>query len=302
MITQAPVMQEIEHVCSSFSGRIGLAAINLDTNEQLSLDADTLFPIASVLKVPVMLEVLLQAGEGTFSLDDPLEPMTQRAFGSGVLKELSDQVRMTVRDVGMLMIVISDNTSTNALIDHVGGTDVVNARMSALGYPSITLHSNIPLPRRLAPGEQLPQVKSVAEATPADVARLMSDLAGRRLAAPALCEQLLTIMSRQQFVDQVPRYYEYDAIAAELGIVQRVAVANKTGFHPGTRCDAGVVTMEGGASFAYAVFNTGSADTSMSDESEGAIANGRIGRLLLEHWWPAVLGPAPVRDLPTWHR
>jgi beta-lactamase class A len=60
--------------------------------------------------------------------------------------------------------------------------------------------------------------------------------------------------------------------------------------------------MEGGASFAYAVFNTGSADTSMSDESEGAIANGRIGRLLLEHWWPAALGPAPVRDLPTWHR
>ena len=49
-------MQEIEHVCSSFSGS-GLAAINLDTNEQLSLDADTLFPIASVLKVPVMLEV-----------------------------------------------------------------------------------------------------------------------------------------------------------------------------------------------------------------------------------------------------
>ena len=110
--------------------------------------------------------------------------MTQRAFGSGVLKELSDQVRMTVRDVGMLMIVISDNTSTNALIDHVGGTDVVNARMSALGYPSITLHSNIPLPRRLAPGEQLPPVKSVAEATPADVARLMSDLAGRRLLRP----------------------------------------------------------------------------------------------------------------------
>ena len=71
--------------------------------------------------MPVLLEVLLQAGEGTFSLDDPLEPMTQRTFGSGVLKELSTTVRMTVRDVGMLMIVISDNTSTNALIDLVGG-------------------------------------------------------------------------------------------------------------------------------------------------------------------------------------
>jgi beta-lactamase class A len=295
-------MQDIDQVRGSFSGRIGLAAINLETCEELTLDADTLFPIASVLKVPVLLEVLLQAGEGRFSLDDQIEPMSQRAFGSGVLKELSDQVRMTVRDVGILMIVISDNTSTNALIDLVGGVDVINARMRTLGYTSITLHSNIPLPRRLAPGEPLPNVKTVAEATPAEVARLMAELAGRRLAAPAICDQLLAIMARQQFVDQVPRYYEYDAIAAELGIVQRVAVANKTGFHPGTRCDAGVITMEGGTSFAYAVFNTGSNDTSMSDESEGAIANGRIGRLLLEHWWPAALGPSPVRNLPTWHR
>ena len=112
------------------------------------------------------------------------------------------------------------------------------------------------------------------------------------------------MLSRQQFVDQVPRYFDYDSLGRELGVVQRIGVACKTGFHPGTRCDAGLVTMGSeigaGPRFAYAVLNTGSTDTSMSSEVEGAIVNARIGRLLLEHWWPADLGPAPVRDLPTW--
>jgi len=302
LTTQTSLLSSIEDVRSSFTGQLGLAAINLDTGEQVALDAEQSFPIASVLKVPVLLEVLLQAADGRFSLDDQLEPLAHRAYGSGVLKELSNSVRMTVRDVAVLMIIVSDNSSTNTLIDLVGGIEPINARMRALGYPSVTLHSNIPLPRRLAPGEPMPQVRSVAEATPADVATLMANLARGQLAAPAICGELLAIMSRQQFVDQVPRYFDYDSIAAELGRVQRVQVACKTGFHPGTRCDAGVVSWDDCGGFAYAVFNTGSADTSMSDESEGAIANGRIGRLLLEHWWPDKLGPPPVRDLPTWLR
>src|SRR5438045_6457637 len=102
VIVRSSLLASTERVCSNFSGRIGLAAINLETGDELTVDAEPLFPIASVLKVPVLLEVLLQAADGAFSLNDPLEPnIDHRTFGSGVLKELSDSVRMTVRDVAI---------------------------------------------------------------------------------------------------------------------------------------------------------------------------------------------------------
>ena len=302
---QGDIARAIESVVSSFSGQLGIAATNLETGEEVAWNADQLLPIASVLKVPVLLEVLQQAEEGRISLDEPIAPMaTHRTFGSGVLKELSNEVRMSVHDLAILMIVLSDNTATNALIALVGGVAAVNARMQRLGFPSITLHSNIPLPHPIEPGQPMPKVRNVAEARPVELANLFAGIARDRVASREVCEGMLAILRRQQFVDQVPRYFEYDSIGRELGLVQRVGVACKTGFHPGTRCDAGLVTLGSetgqGPRFAYAVLNTGSTDTSMSAEAEGAVANARIGRLLLEHWWPPELGRAPLRDLPSW--
>ena len=301
------ISQALEEVASVFSGKLGLAAINLDTGQEVKWNADAMLPIASVLKVPVLFEVLQQADDGLLSLDQLLDPVaTHRTFGSGVLKELSDSVRMSVHDLGILMIVLSDNTATNALIDLVGGIDVVNLRMRQLGFPSITLHSNIPLLRPIEPGQPMPNVRTVAEATPTDLANLFAGIARNDIASARVCDGMLAILRRQHFVDQVPRYFDYDSMGSELGIVQRVGVACKTGGHPhpATRCDAGLVTMGSedgpGPRFAYAVLNTDSDDTSMSFEAEGAIVNGTIGRLLLEHWWPYKLGPVPVRDLPSW--
>jgi beta-lactamase class A len=307
MSDQVDISQALEEVASAFSGKIGLAATNLDTNQEVKWNADVTLPIASVLKVPVLFEVLQQADDGILSLNQVLEPVaTHRTYGSGVLKELSDSVRMTVHDLGILMIVLSDNTSTNALIDLVGGIDVVNSRMQRLGFSNITLYSNIPLPQPIEPGQPMPNVRTVAEAKPTDLANLFAGIARHTIASERVCEGMLAIMKRQHYVDQVPRYFDYDSMGRELGIVQRVGVACKTGGHPypATRCDAGVITMGSedgpGPRFSYAVLNTDGDDASMSFEAEGAIVNATIGRLLLEHWWPPEFGPVPVRDLPSW--
>ena len=102
MIEHANIAQEIESVASSFSGQLGIAATNLETGEEIAWNADQVLPIASVLKVPVLLEVLQQAEEGLVSLEEPLEAVvTHRTYGSGVLKELSDGVRMSVHDLAI---------------------------------------------------------------------------------------------------------------------------------------------------------------------------------------------------------
>jgi len=87
-------------------------------------------PTASTYKVPVMVEVFRRADAGDLSLDETL-PFTEdvRRLGSGVMRDLSLGLALSIRDLVMLMVIVSDNTATRLLLDRVGGYAAVNATM-----------------------------------------------------------------------------------------------------------------------------------------------------------------------------
>lgn len=290
----------VARIASRFSGRIGVAAKNLSTGETFSVGAEVPLPIASVIKIPVLVEVFLRAERGALSLDQPMT-MTEsdRTYGSGILKDFAAGLTMPVIDFATAMMIVSDNTATNMLVDLVGGIEVVNAGMASLGLPTIELHQPVPLRRKLRPGDVI-DVGSVAEGAPSEVCELMEMIASGAILSSESRERFVWILEQQQFLDQVPRYFVHDMWWDELGSPGLLRVANKTGFHPGTRADAGIVRMPLDVTFVYCVANTESADASMSAEAEGAVVNGVIGRLLLEHWWPQSAGPAPVLESHLW--
>ncbi len=92
-----------------------------------------MFPTASVFKVPVIVELYGQVEAGRLSLDDRLILKDSiKVPGSGILKELSEGLEVTVRDLSRLMMILSDNTATDMLVERVGKENV-NARMRRLG-------------------------------------------------------------------------------------------------------------------------------------------------------------------------
>jgi beta-lactamase class A len=292
-IVRSDLDRKLEKLKLSFSGKLGFAAEHIETGEQITVDADNLYPTASVIKLPVLVEVFAQAGEGRLSLDERLE-MTESdlVLGSGVLRDLAPGLRPTIRDVATLMVIVSDNVATNMLIDRVGGVDAVNSRIQVeYGLKDIHLHNRVDFDKI---GDD---VRRFAESTPRAMMGLAAKIARDEVVSPIACHEMLAIMRRQLYLDQVPRYLGYNPFLKELQLPEDVTVANKTGFFPGTRVDTGIIGTPAGR-IAYCVMAMNSKDVGMEVENEAAIANGVVGRLLVEYWWPEAAAREMVLSSP----
>lgn len=108
----------------------GLAAVDLSSGETILLNENMIFTQASTIKIPILMEVYKQAHQQKFSLTD-LKRMESVAGGSGILKDLIDTPSLSIRNLCVLMMALSDNTATNALIDLVG-MDAINASLQSM--------------------------------------------------------------------------------------------------------------------------------------------------------------------------
>src|SRR5579884_1449072 len=135
----AELRQRIRTIARRLDGTMGVYVHALASGETVEINADRSFQMASVFKVPILAELACQAVAGTLSLDERVELTEEmKAPGSGVLKELSAGTSLTVRDLAMLMIIVSDNTATDILLDRVG-RNAVNARLRACGLERTTV-------------------------------------------------------------------------------------------------------------------------------------------------------------------
>src|SRR5215208_8147463 len=146
----------------------------------------------------------------------------------------------------MMMVIVSDNTATNLLLDRVGGPRQVNATMGNLGFPSIVVH------RRIVFGE-ITTNGSLAEAAPRDLMRLVAMLAREELVSPAASREMLAILGRQRYLEQAPRFVAYGPYAGDFARAQPIRVFNKTGMINGLRADSGLITIDPDVRFAYSV-------------------------------------------------
>jgi len=129
----------IERLAQSCGGTVSVSVRDISKAFDFSFNADAPIVAASTIKVPIMIETLKQARDGRISLStEYVLRKTGRVAGSGVISQLSDGLLLTIRDLLTLMIIVSDNTATNMLIDIVGMSSV-NATMQAMGYKGLTL-------------------------------------------------------------------------------------------------------------------------------------------------------------------
>ncbi len=271
----------IAAVRDRFSGDLGIAAKNVATGEEVMIDADRAFPTASTFKIPVMIEVFRHAEQGLLRLDDRLTLQANDVVkGSGVLRALTPGCALTIQDLATLMIIVSDNTATNMLIDRVGGVESINQTMQKLGMSSIVIRNRIDFD---VIGDDN---RRLAEAAPHDLMRLCELIACEELISVDASRGMLAIMRQQHYLNQFPRYLNYNPYGPELNEPQQIWIANKTGSLPGMRADAGVIGLPGDVQIAYCVMAEHSDDTGFTFENEAEIVNGVLGRLLIEYWWP----------------
>lgn len=261
------------------NGTFGVSVKHLELDETVSVNGAERFQMASVFKIPVLVELFTQVQAGTVSLDERVEWTTpERYFGSGILVTLSPGIKPTIRDLATLMIIVSDNAATDMLVSRLG-PDKITARMKALGltqtrvemgtrdlilqaiglsapkYRDLTTASLDKIDwQAIAPETRRAQEQFLKEcpncATPDEMTRLVELIFTGQAADKPRTTDMLTILSRQQFNARLPRF---------LPIGTRVD--HKTGTLNGPVWvvnDAGIVYLPNGQHVIVSVFSRGS--------------------------------------------
>jgi beta-lactamase class A len=162
---------ELETRIHGFEGVAGVQVIDLATGETVGVNADLVFPQGSAIKITLLLELFRRAEAEPGLLARRIE-MTDghRTGGSGILQNLTDGgTALSLEDLAVLMIVHSDNTATNILLDEMG-MDAVNALHRDLGAPATLFRRKMIRPDASARGEE-------NVSTPAEAARIMERIA-----------------------------------------------------------------------------------------------------------------------------
>jgi beta-lactamase class A len=279
------VEQKVGEIVRSFRGVMGVAAIDLRSGETVAVNADTRFPTASTIKTAVMVEAYQQAADGRLPLTTAISLKdSEKVGGSGVLNGMHEGLSLTVADLIHLMIVLSDNTATNMLIERIG-TAKVNERLDSYGLRETRLFR--PTFRDGRP-DVLPELErefGLGMTTPREMAKLMALIADGRAVSPAASEAMLETLRRQQDRAMIPRL-----IPSAPGL----AIGNKTGTdeekHAGpdgvkrhVRADAAIITGQD-CRYVVAIYARQIEDTRWGIENDAVTTAARASRQLYDHF------------------
>jgi len=278
------LMEAAKKPAEGFKGVLGVSVRHLGTGESAHLNGDKLFPTASVFKVPVIVEFHRQVERGILSLDERVTLReVDKVPGSGILRELTEGLEVSLRDLLSLMMIVSDNTATDLVAGRVG-FDNVNRTLRGLGLTrtSITRYcrellfdlvgiNDVPredmtlslYEKTWEAGKGAPSWSLGTEnndvTTPNEMNKLIALISEGKAASRESCDQILGIMAKcQTGPARIPKYLP----------AREVRLERKTGSLPGIRNDVGIVTLKAtGESYALSCFTMGAEDVYAAEEA-----------------------------------
>lgn len=223
---QKSLDNDVKTLVGSFKGKVSLFAKNLDTGETYAFNPDDRVRTASTIKIAVMIEAFARVAEGKIKwTDEVVLTKDKKVSGSGILTELSDGLRLTLRDAANLMMILSDNTATNLVLD-VLTTDAVNARMESLGFKNIKIMRRIGSGGESSAGKDPENKKyGLGMATPREMVLVMEKLERGEVISAAASKEMIDLMKREQGRNAIGRSLWNVPMASKYGALDRLRSA-----------------------------------------------------------------------------
>ncbi len=235
----ASVIAEIQRLEGQYGGHLGVMAKNLRTGETVRYNAEERFPTASLIKYPVMAAYFQAVAEGRVKPDMSIRlTAADKKTGSGILQGLDEGATLSLRDVVRLMIILSDNTATNLVLDRLAESHserlaYVNDFVKTVGLKNTRLLNRLyswDTKQRTPEGIRY----GIGVTTPEDMVTLSEALYRKSLVSEQASGEMLGILKDQMYNTMIPRFLPAQECAA-------FAVAHKTGGVQETKTDAGLV-------------------------------------------------------------
>jgi beta-lactamase class A len=216
---------------------------------------------------------------GKVRLDDKLTLNRENQVeGSGVLAHLQPGLQLTVEDVVTLMMIVSDNTATNMLLDRVS-IHAINARLAALGLKNTYLYRKV-FKTVVGPVPPDQPKFGLGKTTAREMAEAMESIERCDLKDQVLCGRMLGIMRHQQDQSMIPRYLE----SSDKGPV--IAIADKVGQDDGVRNDVALIDTTSGP-IVISIFTWQNQDNRWIPENRAEVLIANLAKRIVETWAPA---------------
>jgi beta-lactamase class A len=258
----------LEQRMARHRGTVGLFVKDLTNGEILSIRGSEQFPSASVIKVPILVELFQQVERGPLKLSDPIVMLaSDQRPGAGVLQFLSTPHTLTVADAATLMIILSDNSATNLIIDKIGIRNV-NARMDSLGLKQTRLHAKVFLGSATTIDTAATRRWGLGVTTPEEMGSLFERMYRGTAVSDSASKQMLGMLRRNFDYEEIPRL-----------LPTGVTVAHKTGKLDASRSDCGVV-YNPGRDYVLCIFTKENQDRSWRFDTEARVTISELARLV----------------------
>lgn len=271
------LQEKVQAAIAGFPGTVSVFAKNLDSGATYALRSDERVRTASTIKLPILVATFAAVAEGKVKWTD-LSTLrdADKISGSGVLTEFSDGVRLPLADLAHLMIVLSDNTATNLVLDRITA-DYVNGQMDKLGLKLTRSMRKVrgdgvdlKAPSGYSRAGRMPENErfGLGSSTPHEMVMLLEKIERGEIVSAEASKEILKILKRQQ---------DHNGIARRMG---ETPVANKAGALDHLRSDVGIVYSPKGR-IAMAITCEGIPQVDWSSDNPGLLLIAKVAEILV---------------------
>ena len=263
------LQRQVEELAKNFNGTIGIYVKNLNNGKTVSINGDTIFPTASIVKIPILIGVMDKINRGELSYNQSLKYRDSLLYaGVDILGAFQDTQRIDLGKVMMLMMTVSDNTASLWLQSLAGTGTRINQIMDSLGFKNIRVNSR-------TPGREGNRTQfGWGQMTPAEMATLVERIYKGEIISKAASEKMLRLMNRNFFdnegISQIPPY---------------VTVFSKNGAVNQTRNEVILVKAEK-AEYVFCIATKNNKDASWNDSNEAWLLTRKLSKLLWNYFEP----------------
>jgi beta-lactamase class A len=259
------LQKQLETLTTGFKGDVGIYVKDLHTGKTVSINADSIFPTASMVKVPILIGIMDKLNKGELKYHQELTYKDSLFYaGSDLLASLKHNEKVELSKVIMLMLTTSDNTASLWLQSLAGTGTRINQILDSIGYTATRVNSR-------TPGREAGRDKfGWGQTSPKEMATMFEALANRNLLDTASSEKMLRLLGRN--------YWDEEALSQ---IPPDVFVASKNGAVNASRSEVMYVSGKN-ARYVFCICTKNNKDTSWESNNEGWELARKVSKLLWE--------------------
>ena len=264
----ARLEKDLHGLVAGFRGQVGVYVRNLKTGQTVSINADTLFPTASTVKIPIQCGLFDKINRGEVNYAGTLTYTDSLHYDDGIVGSLRNGTKIPLAEVVLLMETTSDNTASLWCQALAGGGTSINNWLDANGFPKTRVNSR-------TPGRKDNQAQyGWGQTTPRELAELLAYIRVGRAVSPAASDRMYRNLTRQ--------YWDGEGLSQ---LPPDVKTASKNGAVNKSRSEVVLVHAPHGE-YVYCLMTKNQQDESWTETNEGFVLLRKLGAMLWRHFEP----------------